>query len=196
MSNRTETRKEPGAPRRVVLERTKGYRKPEGAIVVTRASKHYGNPFRVGRRVFEIEPRRSRDRSPGLTGNRVNITHRLAVELYRAWVNEHPELLARIRTELAGKDLACFCKLGEPCHADVLLELAHPVSVGRTGVDFNITPPPTGYWPAGGPSGFSGVIGGLNMPGSGLTDASVLVVAARNEADRIHMQRVQHGRGR
>jgi len=30
-----------------------------------------------------------------------------------------------IRTELAGKDLACWCQLGQPCHADVLLELAN-----------------------------------------------------------------------
>lgn len=28
-------------------------------------------------------------------------------------------------TPLRGKNLACFCKLGEPCHADVLLELAN-----------------------------------------------------------------------
>jgi hypothetical protein len=27
--------------------------------------------------------------------------------------------------DLAGKDLACFCPLGQPCHADVLLELAN-----------------------------------------------------------------------
>lgn len=28
-------------------------------------------------------------------------------------------------TELRGKNLACWCKPGEPCHADVLLELAN-----------------------------------------------------------------------
>lgn len=27
--------------------------------------------------------------------------------------------------ELRGKNLACFCKAGEPCHADVLLEIAN-----------------------------------------------------------------------
>src|ERR1700704_4375602 len=27
--------------------------------------------------------------------------------------------------ELRGKDLVCACKLGDPCHADVLLELAN-----------------------------------------------------------------------
>ena len=27
--------------------------------------------------------------------------------------------------ELAGRDLACWCPLDQPCHADVLLELAN-----------------------------------------------------------------------
>jgi hypothetical protein len=27
--------------------------------------------------------------------------------------------------ELRGKDLMCFCALDQPCHADVLLELAN-----------------------------------------------------------------------
>lgn len=26
---------------------------------------------------------------------------------------------------LCGKNLACWCKIGEPCHADILLELAN-----------------------------------------------------------------------
>ena len=34
------------------------------------------------------------------------------------------ELLRRL-PELRGKDLACFCALDKPCHADVLLELAN-----------------------------------------------------------------------
>ncbi|MDI9901324.1 DUF4326 domain-containing protein [Rhodococcus sp. IEGM 1409] len=33
--------------------------------------------------------------------------------------------LAEIRAELAGKDLACWCPIDEPCHADVLLEIAN-----------------------------------------------------------------------
>jgi hypothetical protein len=31
-----------------------------------------------------------------------------------------------IRAELAGRDLACLCPIGLPCHADVLLEIANP----------------------------------------------------------------------
>lgn len=37
-----------------------------------------------------------------------------------------PPTLAAIRAELAGHDLACWCPIGQPCHADVLLELANP----------------------------------------------------------------------
>ncbi len=31
--------------------------------------------------------------------------------------------MAQSLPELRGKDLACWCPLGQPCHADVLLEL-------------------------------------------------------------------------
>lgn len=33
--------------------------------------------------------------------------------------------LAGIRAELAGKNLACWCPLNQPCHADVLLKIAN-----------------------------------------------------------------------
>jgi hypothetical protein len=48
-----------------------------------------------------------------------------AVELYRralvAVLKRYPDALA----ELRGHDLACWCPLDRPCHADVLLELAN-----------------------------------------------------------------------
>jgi len=31
----------------------------------------------------------------------------------------------QVRAELSGKDLACWCHPGDPCHADVLLEIAN-----------------------------------------------------------------------
>lgn len=34
--------------------------------------------------------------------------------------------LDEIRAELAGRNLACWCPLDEPCHADVLRRLANP----------------------------------------------------------------------
>jgi hypothetical protein len=30
-----------------------------------------------------------------------------------------------VRHELRGRDLACYCPLAEPCHADVLIEVAN-----------------------------------------------------------------------
>jgi len=47
------------------------------------------------------------------------------------WVGQHPNrrraytTVEDVRRELAGKDLACWCPLSEPCHADVLLEIAN-----------------------------------------------------------------------
>jgi hypothetical protein len=91
-------------PKRVQLQRTKGWRKPVGAIVVARPSQ-WGNPFRLG-----------------LDGDRD-----LIVGLYReALVNGALGISERdVRTELAGRDLACWCPPGAACHADVLLEVAN-----------------------------------------------------------------------
>lgn len=36
-----------------------------------------------------------------------------------------------VRCELAGHNLACWCKPGSPCHADVLLDLANPDQQAR-----------------------------------------------------------------
>jgi hypothetical protein len=62
------------------------------------------------------------------------------VDLFREWVENRPgsvtsmlkdgdfmraRLLGRLES-IRGKDLACWCKPGDHCHADVLLELANP----------------------------------------------------------------------
>ena len=44
------------------------------------------------------------------------------VERYREYILNSEELLARL-DELEGKTLACWCKLDQRCHGDVLLEL-------------------------------------------------------------------------
>jgi hypothetical protein len=47
------------------------------------------------------------------------------------WVGKDPNrrrvytTVEDVRRELAGKDLACWCPLDQPCHADVLLEIAN-----------------------------------------------------------------------
>jgi len=71
--------------------------------VVARPSR-WGNPFRVG-----------------VDGDRA-----ACVAAYRRALlgGQLAFTVADIRRELAGHDLACWCPLDEPCHADVLLEVA------------------------------------------------------------------------
>lgn len=54
-----------------------------------------------------------------------------AVGRYGRWVRgeldgpKPPPDRAKIRAELAGKNLACWCREGSPCHVDTLLKLAN-----------------------------------------------------------------------
>ncbi len=41
------------------------------------------------------------------------------------------DLAAAARRELRGKNLACWCKAGQSCHGDILLEIANGLSRGR-----------------------------------------------------------------
>jgi hypothetical protein len=50
-----------------------------------------------------------------------------ALVAFVSWIN-HPaqaDVVARIRRDLRGRDLACFCSEHSPCHADVLLLAAN-----------------------------------------------------------------------
>lgn len=123
-------------PERIQRKRTKGWRMPEGAVYVGRGSK-WGNPARIGRWVSVGEAWRHGERC---TMSTVIRTREEAAMYYRLGLGDGgmvaadhlgkrlpaplPSLVA-IRTELAGKDLACWCPLDSPCHADVLLELAN-----------------------------------------------------------------------
>lgn len=110
------------APVRIQRKRAKGWRMPEGAVYVGRPTK-WGNPFKVLPAVVceacgfvELEA----------------VTAEQALREYREFL-ERPQNLhgwtmptrADIQRELRGKDLACWCRLDQPCHADVLLELAN-----------------------------------------------------------------------
>lgn len=113
------------APKRIQLRRTKGWRKPEGAIVVARPSK-WGNPFRVDACIeagFADDEDKARAVvvqafADWLRGNRWADGSGPAAD------ERHAAYLAAI-PELRGRDLACWCPLDQPCHADVLLELAN-----------------------------------------------------------------------
>ena len=134
-------------PRRIQLRRTKGWRLPEGTVNVARHSSghgKWGNPFRVGHKVIspgrwgtEANPYPG-DLAPGhydgtsmvraydirLVRDRAD-----AVALFIAYYSKvawcEPSHLERIRRELGGRDLACWCPPGEPCHGDALLAVAN-----------------------------------------------------------------------
>ena len=95
-------------PRRLRLSRARGWRKPPGTVVVARPSR-WGNPYRIG------------DPHPDHGGA---MTRAEAVGLFRRDVEQDDDLREQARRDLAGRHLACWCPLDEPCHADVLLEIA------------------------------------------------------------------------
>lgn len=112
-----------GSPVRVQLRRTKGWRMPENTVKVARPTR-FGNPWTVkGAIDIGYGPDRAQE---------------YCVELYREWLTttnglthmlQDSDYLRRLAIEglpeLRGKNLACFCRLDQPCHADVLLELAN-----------------------------------------------------------------------
>jgi hypothetical protein len=91
-------------PQRITLSRRR--RLPPGAKSVARPHK-WGNPYKVAPHgPYTLAESIERYRCDLLAG-------RLVVTVEDA------------RRELAGRDLACWCKPGEPCHADVLIEVAN-----------------------------------------------------------------------
>jgi hypothetical protein len=103
-------------PTRIQRERKRGWRKPKNSVCVNRGTP-YGNPFIV-------DP----DKPAGTKIGRLYQTVPTiedAVACYREYLQESPDLVEKIRRNLRGKTLLCFCPLDQPCHADVLLELAN-----------------------------------------------------------------------
>lgn len=47
-----------------------------------------------------------------------------AIDRFKRWLAMQPELIARVKTELRGRDLVCWCA-PLPCHADELLRIAN-----------------------------------------------------------------------
>jgi hypothetical protein len=115
-------------PERIQRQRTKGWRKPEGAIYVGPPTR-WGNPWRVpllleGPHTYQYDLLASPKHPDWYVGQAlVNITPALAVALYDAWIHEEGRAVI-VREHLRGYDLVCWCPLGSPCHADVLLEVA------------------------------------------------------------------------
>src|ERR1700761_3053874 len=102
-------------PERVQLQRRRGGRMPPTTVKVDRST-GWGNPLRI---------------APGYTAA-------CAVADFERWITGKPMLRAatttkvppsreEIRGHLADRNLACWCPIGQPCHADVLLRLANAV---------------------------------------------------------------------
>ena len=95
-----------GSPVRVQRKRTKGWRMPENTVYVGRGSP-FGNPYVVRRNVH---------------------TPMAAVAKFREYLDGDPGLVERAKMTLWGKNLACWCPLDQPCHADILLEVSNEPS--------------------------------------------------------------------
>lgn len=129
-------------PVRVQLSRKKGWRMPPNTVKVDRSTK-WGNPFN-----FRAPEHCWTALAYGEKGNPAG-RHAASVKAFREWMGspagmriegcglycgDHPigvspTVEARTPpdpTELRGKNLACWCKPDQPCHADVLIELANP----------------------------------------------------------------------
>lgn len=122
-------------PKRIQLKRTKGWRMPANTIKVDRSTR-WGNPFRTGEqaavRVFDMIDLHI----DHISYVEANIVLTLQVgdindclRLFRIYSKAKAYHMTRGDTdpwkELRGKNLACWCALDKPCHADVLLELAN-----------------------------------------------------------------------
>jgi hypothetical protein len=94
-------------PRRIQRMIFKGWRLPPDTVYVGRGSK-WGNPFPFDHQVY--------------------LGKAWARDAYAQWLTSTLKGMALLREhlhELKGKNLACWCKAGEACHADVLIALAN-----------------------------------------------------------------------
>lgn len=108
-------------PKRIQLRRTKGWRKPEGAVVCTRPGR-YGNPYRPEDYADDYP-----DADPAERLRMCLSDFRGLAEGRWARFGDAPPYPSpqEIRDELAGRDLGCSCALDQPCHVDILLEVAN-----------------------------------------------------------------------
>ncbi len=109
----------PLVPKRVRLSRAKGWRMPPNTAKVDRTT-DWGNPFVVGKDGTAAEcVQRFEMMLAGLVEMRSAEVVRRQLDFLRTLQDGFS--LDRLR----GKNLACWCCLDKPCHADVLLRLAN-----------------------------------------------------------------------
>lgn len=103
-------------PKRIQRRRTKGWKMPPNTVSVTRPGR-WCNPCKVG--TFK-----GYDAAAAVADFKRWLDRDLSVRSFEN-VYGKPPTREEIREELRGKDLACWCPLDQPCHADVLLHLAN-----------------------------------------------------------------------
>jgi hypothetical protein len=109
-------------PKRIQRRRTKGWRMPPNTVYVGRGSR-WGNPYVFGQCNPDKPGRMSVMVSASALTNAFRGYAARCIESDPSWIDP-----------LRGKDLACWCPLDQPCHADVLIELANaPENSGRPG---------------------------------------------------------------
>lgn len=100
-------------PERIQLKRTKGWRIPANTVKVDRTTR-WGNPFTV-----------SDVKDSGIGGS-MTMLRGICVSKFRSALSHNlPFTCEEVRAQLGGRNLACWCPIGEPCHGDVLLEIAN-----------------------------------------------------------------------
>ena len=115
-------------PQRMQLSRRAGYSLQDASHAlnglparrITRPGP-WGNPFTIeetGKR-YRLDPAAAQAKAVELCGQW--LTGTLDAKLSPG----APPSRETIRAELAGHNLACWCKPGTPCHADILLDLAN-----------------------------------------------------------------------
>ena len=102
------------SPLRIQRKRAKGWQMPEGAVYVGRPSR-WANPFAIGQLIhpLDIDP----------SGKRA--TREQVLALYPLVAADEMRKDPTWLTDLRGRDLACWCPLDIPCHADLLLRWAN-----------------------------------------------------------------------
>lgn len=115
-------------PQRIQLFRRRGRTMPPNSVKVARPT-IFGNPW-----IIEDLVRVARESGAPID---TATARDIAVESYESWLKGDPDLIGnpgwkskreeilRRLPSLRGKNLACFCKPHERCHADVLLKLAN-----------------------------------------------------------------------
>lgn len=109
-------------PVRIQRQRTKGWRMPPNTVSVTRPGK-FGNPYFPGcgkgfGNVIDGQ------RFDWPLHSRADMVRHFR-EYLKLMRRDEPKRFDALAAELRGKNVACFCRGGDPCHGDVWLEMAN-----------------------------------------------------------------------